>query len=254
MVQPTRSERTSEQGCGITERQPPAGTLIAVPTTLSVIIPTLNEAPVIARAIRSARRAGADEVIVADGGSDDGTAAVAIDAGARVVAAPRGRGTQLNAGAAASRGELLIFLHADGLLPPDAAAQVRAAATDPSVAGGNFRIHFGTSRHARFLAAFYHVIRRLTVYYGDSAIWCRRRSFEVAGGFPPYPLMEDLKLVHLLARHGRMAYLEGPVRASPRRWEQGGLLRTWASWVVIQTLYFANVSPWRLARLYRHIR
>lgn len=222
--------------------------------TVSVIIPTLNEAPVIARAVHSARTAGADEVIVADGGSADGTAAAAIDAGARVIAAPRGRGPQLNAGAAASRGDVLIFLHADGRLPRDAVGQVRDALLDPTVVGGNFRIHFGTSAHARVLAAFYHVIRQLTVYYGDSAIWCRRRQFEAVGGFPPYPLMEDLKFVHLLARHGRMAYLDGPVHASPRRWQQGGLLRTWASWVVIQTLYFYNVSPARLARLYRHIR
>jgi rSAM/selenodomain-associated transferase 2 len=227
---------------------------IAVPNTISVIIPALNEAAVIARAIRSALAAGADEVVVSDGGSDDGTAAIAIDAGARVIGAPRGRGRQLNSGAAASGGDILLFLHADGLLPGDAAAQLQGALVDPGVVGGNFRIHFGTTAHARFLAAFYHVIRRLTVYYGDSAIWCRRRPFEAIGGFPSYPLMEDLKFVHLLQRRGRMAYLDGPVQASPRRWEQGGLLRTWASWVVIQTLYFYNVSPTRLARLYRHIR
>lgn len=222
--------------------------------SISVIIPALNEEVVIARAIRNAQAAGADEVLVTDGGSEDGTAAVAIDAGARVIRAPRGRGPQLNAGAEASRGDVLLFLHADGLLPRDAAVQIRAALVDPDVVGGNFRIHFGTTAHARFLAAFYHVIRRLTVYYGDSAIWCRRDQFAIVGGFPPYPLMEDLKFVHLLQRHGRMAYLEGPVQASPRRWEQGGLLKTWASWVVIQTLYFYNVSPARLARLYRHIR
>lgn len=221
---------------------------------MSVIIPALNEARVIAGAVHNARAAGADEVIVADGGSADGTAAAAIDAGARVIAAPRGRGTQLNVGATASAGDVLIFLHADGLLPADAVAQIRAALADPEVIGGNFRIHFGTTRHARFLAAFYHVIRQLTVYYGDSAIWVRREHFEAVGGFPPFPLMEDLKLVHLLRGRGRMAYLEGPVQASPRRWEQGGLLKTWASWVVIQTLYFYNVPPARLARLYRHIR
>ncbi len=225
-----------------------------MPETVSVIIPALNEAPVIARAVHSARAAGADEVIVADGGSQDATAAAAIDAGARVIEAPRGRGPQLNAGAQASHGEVLLFLHADGLLPPDAVRQIRGALTDPEVVGGNFRINFGPGAHARFLAAFYHVIRQLTVYYGDSAIWCRRDAFRAVGGFPPYPLMEDLKFVHLLQRRGRMAYLDGPVHASPRRWQQAGLARTWASWVVIQTLYFYNVSPHRLARLYRHIR
>ena len=222
--------------------------------SVSVIIPALNEAPVIAVAIGSAIEAGAGEVIVADGGSADGTVGAAIAAGARVVVAPRGRGAQLNAGAAASRGDVLVFLHADGVLPQAAVRQIEDALEDSSVVGGNFRINFGTSGHARFLAAFYHVIRRLTVYYGDSAIWCRREDFEAVGGFPPYPLMEDLKMVHRLGRRGRMAYLPGPVQASPRRWEQGGLARTWASWIVIQTLYFYNVPPARLARLYRHIR
>lgn len=225
-----------------------------MPHTISVVIPALNEAKAIAVAVRRALDAGASEVVVADGGSEDGTARIAIDAGARVVNAPRGRGTQLNAGAAASRGDVLLFVHADGLLPRDAGPQIEAALADPNVVGGNFRIWFGTGKHARFLAAFYHVIRQLSVYYGDSAIWCRRTDFEAVGGFPPYPLMEDLKLVHQLRRRGEMAYLDGPVAASPRRWEQGGLARTWASWIVIQTLYFANVSPWRLARLYQHIR
>lgn len=222
--------------------------------TVSVVIPALNEAPVIAQAIRSALEAGAGEVIVADGRSEDGTAAAAIEAGARVVVSPRGRGTQLNAGATASRGDVLIFLHADGALPRGAVNQIEDALVDASVVGGNFRIDFGRSGHARFLAAFYHVIRRLTVYYGDSAIWCQRKHFDAVGGFPPYPLMEDLKMAHRLGRRGRMVYLTGPVRASPRRWQQGGLARTWASWIVIQTLYFYNVSPARLARLYRHIR
>lgn len=221
---------------------------------VSVVIPALNEATAIGRAVRSAFDAGASEVIVADGGSDDGTATAAIDAGARVLAAPRGRGPQLNAGAAASTGRVLVFLHADGLLHRNAIEQIGQALVQPGVVGGNFRIHFGRTRHARFLAAFYHVIRQLTVYYGDSAIWARRADFEAVGGFPLYPLMEDLKLVHRLRRRGQMVYLPGPVRASPRRWQQGGLLRTWASWVVIQTLYFYNVSPVRLARLYRHIR
>lgn len=225
-----------------------------MPASVSVIIPVLNEEAAIARAVRSARIAGASEVIVADGGSEDGTVRAAIDAGARVVAGPRGRGPQLNAGAAASSGNVLLFLHADGVLPRTAVSQIHAALGDRSVVGGNFRIHFGRDRHARFLAAFYHVIRQLTVYYGDSAIWSRREHFEAVGGFPPYPLMEDLKFVHLLRKRGRMAYLDGPVQASPRRWQQGGLLRTWSSWVVIQTLYFCNVPPARLAKLYRQIR
>ena len=92
------------------------------------------------------------------------------------------------------------------------------------------------------------------MFYGDSAIFCRRTAFDAVGGFQPYPIMEDLSFVHSLYRHGEMAYLPGPVQASPRRWEQSGIARTWASWLAIQGLYSAGVDPHRLARLYRHIR
>jgi rSAM/selenodomain-associated transferase 2 len=221
---------------------------------LSVIIPTLDEQALVAGAVANAFAAGASEVIVADGGSRDATVERARAAGARIVAGARGRGLQLNTGAAVARDSVLCFLHADARLAPDAARQIASALDDPRVVGGNFRIRFGGSLHGRVLAAFYHVIRRLGVYYGDSAIFCRREAFEAAGGFPPHPIMEDLALARTLRRHGRMAYLEGPAYASPRRWEQGGIARTWASWLVIQGLWFARVPPARLAGLYRQIR
>jgi hypothetical protein len=104
------------------------------------------------------------------------------------------------------------------------------------------------------LAAFYHVIRQVGMYYGDSALFCRATAFEMAGGFPPFLIMEDLAFARRLHRLGRMAYLEGPVYASPRRWERGGIAQAWASWIVIQTLYFLHVPPSQLARLYREIR
>ena len=221
---------------------------------LSVVIPTLNEEPLIAGAVANAFAAGASEVIVADGGSSDRTTELAINAGALVVSGARGRGPQLNLGAREARGAALCFLHADSRLSPAAGSQIAEALADPRVVGGNFRIRFGSSLHGRALRAFYHVIRRLGVYYGDSAIFCRRSAFEAAGGFPPHPIMEDLALVRALHRRGRMAYLPGPVEASPRRWEQGGIAQAWASWLVIQSLYFARVPPSRLATLYRHIR
>ena len=228
-------------------REPPGG-------DLSVVIPTLNEEPLIGVAIASALAAGAAEVIVADGGSTDRTVAIALAAGARVASGARGRGAQLNLGASEARGAALCFLHADARLPAAAGSQIEGALADPRVVGGNFRIRFGPSLHGRSLGAFYHVIRRLGLYYGDSAIFCRRATFEAAGGFPPHPIMEDVALARALQRRGRMAYLPGPVEASPRRWEQGGIAQAWASWIVIQSLYFAHVPPARLATLYRHIR
>lgn len=224
------------------------------PLDLTVIIPTLNEEALVGGAVASAFAAGAADVIVADGGSRDATVERALAAGASIEAGARGRGPQLNAGAAAAGGDVLCFLHADARLAPAAGMQMASALDDARAVGGNFRIAFGGSLHARALAAFYHVIRRLGIYYGDSAIFCRRDAFEAAGGFPPHPIMEDLALTRSLRRLGRMAYLEGPVRASPRRWEHGGLARTWASWLVIQGLWFARVPPTQLAGLYRHIR
>ena len=221
---------------------------------LSVLIPTLEEAALVAGAVRSAYAAGADEVIVADGGSRDGTRALAAAAGARVVRSARGRGRQLNAGVAAARGDALCFLHADGRLPRGAGSAIRAALGDPAVVGGNFRVRFGNSFHARVLAAFYHVIRQLRIYYGDSAIFCRAETLRAVGGVPPFSIMEDLALVHLLYRRGRMVYLPGSVYASPRRWEQGGIAQAWASWLVIQSLYFLHLPPHWLSGLYRQIR
>ena len=221
---------------------------------LSIVIPTLNEASAIGGAVRSAFAAGADEVVVADGGSHDRTVELARSAGATVVTGHRGRGPQQNAGAAATQGEVLCFLHADVRLPLRAGEEIRGALADDRVAGGNFRVVFGASAHGRILAAFYHVIRQLGLYYGDSTIFCRREAFEAVGGFPPHPIMEDVALTRRLRRRGHMAYLPGPVRASARRWEHGGIAQAWASWLVIQSLYFAHVPPARLARLYRHIR
>lgn len=222
--------------------------------SLSVIIPTLNEAETVAGAIDSAFAAGAGEVLVSDGGSSDGTVAVAESLGVQVLHGAQGRGPQLNLGARAASGRIYCFLHADARLHPAAGRAMVASLRDPAVVGGNFRIRFGDSAHGRFLAAFSHVIRQLRVYYGDSAIFCRAQAFEAVGGFPPYPLMEDLAFVHRLHRRGRMAYLAPPVSASPRRWQRGGIAQAWAAWLVIQGGYFLHVPPERLARVYRHIR
>lgn len=221
---------------------------------LSVIIPTLNEEPNLAPAIASAFAAGAGEVIVSDGGSHDRTRERAAALGARVVQGARGRGPQLNLGASVARGRIYCFLHADARLHPDAGRAMRAALRDPAVVGGNHAISFGNDANGRFLAAFYHVIRQLRMYYGDSAIFCRADAFAAVGGFPPYPLMEDLKFVHRLHRLGRMAHLSPRVTASPRRWRRGGVGQAWAAWLVIQGGYFLGISPHRLARLYKHIR
>ena len=225
---------------------------------ISVIIPTLDEASTIAEALDAlAQIEGRWEVIIVDGGSDDSTATIAAahPAPAQVMTSPRGRATQMNAGASAATGQVLLFLHADTLLPAAAHQAITQAISDPAVSGGNFAIRFGGGDgFSRILGAWYAIQRRLGVYYGDSAIWIRREVFERLGGFAPIPIMEDYDLVRRLQKMGRTRCLRDPVVTSARRWQRAGLTRTIASWVLIRWLYLAGVSPTRLARLYPRIR
>jgi GT2 family glycosyltransferase len=169
--------------------------------------------------------------------------------------AARGRARQLNAGAEAARGEAFVFLHADTRLPYDAYTSLCAALRAFDVVGGNFALRFGgEDRFSSVLGAVYAGQRRLGIYYGDSAIWVRRRVFEALGGYRDLAIMDDYDFVRRLERRGRTACLPGPAVTSARRWQHGGLLRTIASWVVIRGLYLAGVPAPRLAGLYRHVR
>ena len=223
--------------------------------TISVIIPTWCEAARIGLAIQQAA-AFAEEVIVADAGSPDGTAERARDGGAIVVHAPKGRGPQLHAGARAARGDVLLFLHADAELGAGARAAIAKALRDPAVLGGNFHLRFDAETlAARTFTWVNHLRRRwLAIYYGDSAVFVRREAYESLGGFRPLPLLEDYDFVRRLERAGPTAYLRDvSVQVSARRFE-GRPWRTLALWVIIQSLYSLGVTPERLARLYRDHR
>lgn len=220
-----------------------------------MIIPTWNEAAAIAMAVASARLVG-DEVIVVDAGSPDGTAARARDAGARVIDGPRGRGSQLAAGVAMAHGDVLLFLHADAVLPVTARGAIERALVDPDVGGGNFRLRFEPAdRWARLFARVNHERRRwLRIYYGDSGIFLRRSVYDAIGGFRAQPILEDYDLVRRLERAARTAYIEDiEIVASARRFEDRPL-RTLAVWALIQGLGSAGVSPARLAKLYTDLR
>lgn len=225
---------------------------------ISVIVPVLQEAGTIGGLLDHLRPlAGRWEVIVVDGGSVDGTAQTAADhpIGATVIRGGRGRASQMNAGAAAATGSILLFLHADTRLPQSAHASIMRAAGESAVLGGNFALRFdGGDRFSRLLGAWYAMQRRLGVYYGDSAIWLRRETFDRLGGYRPMPIMEDYDLARRLQRAGKTVCLPGPAVTSARRWQQLGLARTIASWVAIRWLYLAGVSPERLARLYPSVR
>lgn len=160
---------------------------------------------------------------------------------------------QLRAGAATTTGEVLLFLHADVEPPLDAADQIKEALRSGYV-GGNFRLLYsGGGLLGRFLEVSTVVYRKLRRYYGDSGLFVLRDAYEAFGGFPEIPIMEDIVFVRRMERHGRTAYLPGPVMSSPRRWEERPV-RTLLLWWFMQTCFALGVTPWRLARFYKAAR
>ena len=221
---------------------------------LTIVIPTLNEERALPTSLPPALDA-ADEVWVSDGGSSDRTRKIARSLGARVVIGPPGRGVQLNRGARACDGEILLFLHADTRLPAGAAGLVRAAIGGGAV-GGGFEVRFEPKPSwFRLPDHVANVRARLTGWpLGDHAHFVRRDAFETLGGYPEWPILEDLDFIRRLKRHGRTVVLDAQVTTSARRFLGRGLLRTNATNYLIWTLYFAGVSPMKLAWLYKHIR
>ncbi len=224
--------------------------------TVSIIIPALNEASSIAETIRHTEGLGFDEIIVVDGGSTDTTRAAAAAGSARVLSSPPGRGRQLNAGARAARGDVLLFLHADTRLPQSARSSIEAALADPRTAGGRFDVQFDSpSPWALMVSTFMNHRSRLTgIATGDQALFVRRSIFMELGGFAHIPLMEDVEFTARLKRAGRVAALRDRVTTSFRRWERQGPLRTIILMWGLRFLYWAGVSPDRLARFYGEVR
>ena len=218
---------------------------------ISVVIPALGEEATIQAAITSARATLEPcEVIVADGGSADGTRELALAAGAAVVDAPGTRADAMNAGARGATGEALLFLHADTTLPERAGGAVRT--TLARADGGAFSVRFDhRPRLARLAAAAYVPFHRGV--YGDQAIFVTRAAFDRVGGYRPLPIMEDFDFVQRVRCVGRFVVLPDTVTTSARRQRAHGEVRTFLTVASIKLLYRLGVSPARLARLYRRL-
>lgn len=224
---------------------------------LAIVVPTLNEEGTLRRNLPLAL-AQADEVVITDGGSTDDTLEVARDLGARIVCGPPGRGGQLNRGAGATDADVLLFLHADTILPKDAGRAIREAVRT-GAPGGAFLLRFdGDGLVFRLGERVVNLrTRRAFMTLGDQAQFVTREAFHELGGFREWPILEDLDLSRRMkARWGRrrLAVIEEPVVTSARRFAAHGPARTVAKNWLIWLLFLLGVSPHRLAKLYRHVR
>jgi rSAM/selenodomain-associated transferase 2 len=224
---------------------------------LAIVIPTLDEEPSLRRTLALAL-AAADEVVVSDGGSADRTLEIARALGARVVSGPPNRGGQLNRGAAAALdagADILLFLHADTLLPDGAGRAVREAVAG-GADGGAFFIRFDADGFLYRLGSRVVNLRTRLVFMplGDQAQFATRETFRELGGYREWPILEDLDFAKRMRSRRRLAVLPDPVVTSARRFAQQGPIRTVLTNWMIWLLYLLGVPPRRLARLYKHIR
>ena len=229
------------------------GPLAADVQTVSVIIPTFNESSTI-QTIVSGIFNDVLEVIVADGGSRDTTVELAHQAGASVLTVPHGRAAQLNASALRAQGDVLLFLHADTLLPKPFYRDIIDTVKCPHVAAGAFGLGIDSDRIGiRFVEKLANLRSRLLkLPYGDQGLFMKKNTFLRSGGFSNMPIMEDYELVHRLRRRGRIVTLDKQVLTSARRWLQLGILRTTLINQLMIAGYTLGISPERLAGFYRH--
>jgi rSAM/selenodomain-associated transferase 2 len=234
----------------VTDVEAPAAS--APEASICVVVPALNEGACLGRLLAELSSANFDDIVVVDNGSTDETASIAArHGGARLVRAPRGRGLALNVGARATTADVLLFLHADTTLPRGARAMICTAVADPNVVGGCFRLSFDQrSVMLRFYAWFTRYDTAFTTF-GDQAYFIRRRAFACVGGFPEWPILEDVEMRRRLKRTGRFVKLPSPVVTSARRFRKSGPIRQQLRNMAIIALFHLGLSPEQLARWYR---
>jgi rSAM/selenodomain-associated transferase 2 len=217
----------------------------------SVIIPTWNEEDQIIRTVCSVRSLNPEaQIVVADGGSTDDTVARARELGAEIVLSQRGRGLQCNAGACCARGNLLMFLHADTVLADDAFDVLSKTFQEDHVQVGTFRLRFD---HNHWMLRFYEVFTRfdsLFTRFGDQCIVVRKSFFDTIGGFPDWPLFEDVHFLRMARRQADIVSFPTEVTTSARRFLKLGIIRTQMINIRLFSGYLLGVSPEKLRRTY----
>jgi rSAM/selenodomain-associated transferase 2 len=217
--------------------------------SISIIIPALNEELVLASTLESTRSSRPLEVVLVDGGSIDGTQKVAGPYGVKILFSAPGRARQMNRGAAAASGSILLFLHADTRLPRHFDRYVCEALSCPTVVAGAFELGIDAPNPSlRWIERMANWrSRRLHMPYGDQAIFVRARLFRSIGGFPELPIMEDFELMRRLRKLGHIAIIPQPALTSARRWQVNGILRTTLINQIAIFSYFLGISPARIA-------
>lgn len=239
-----RPEDLADAEAALAARELPADARV------SAVIPALNDSALVGDAVRAALRGGAAETIVVDGGSGDDTRERAVEAGARVIESAPGRARQMNAGAAEADGDVLLFVHADTLVPPEAARLARISLARPGVVAGAFGFSVPAGgRWSRLLTFVGRTRARLTHHpHGDQGLYLSSGMFADMGGFPQMPTMEDWELVARLRRLGRVEVLGEPAMTSARAWEEHGIVRSTLLNLAVIVAYRMGVDPERLAR------
>jgi len=227
----------------------------SVRTQFSIIVPVFNEAPLIRPFLQHLRqRAPGAEIIVADGGSSDGTDRLAAGFCDQLVESDRGRAMQMNAGARAAYGDILWFVHVDAEVPKRCLGEIERIMDNPKVAGGYFRIRLPRGLIYRLTDSFAHYAGiAVRMRCGDHGLFCRRTVFLDIGGFPEVPLMEDVEFFRRLYRRGRVTYSDKRILVNPRRYEAIGRTRLTLAYGFIAMLYVFGVPLSMLASIYKRL-
>lgn len=222
---------------------------------VSIIIPTYNEVGCLDRTLKAVTALAGDfEILVVDGGSCDGTVEIAKKMNIAIYQAPKGRASQMNFGGELAQGDVLLFLHADTILPENAYCLITQALLTEHVVGGCFQLSFDSDLRGLRLSASFTRFTFALFHYGDSAYFVRSDVFRKVGGYNPYPIMEDIDLWLRLRRCGTMIVLKSVVTTSSRRFLRNGVFKQQSLGTVLVLLFLCGVSPNRLKKFYDDVR